>query len=277
MSSKALQLRLGRKTTVLQRFRGETSLASVDLNRELRQSQLPVNGQSRIPRKSQEKLISAIVTQDKNLAQILHHLEEVLESLKSGPPDIQAVSEALQRAVLSAVKQSTFDRELRSLALVDELTSLYNRRAFFALAAQQMRVMRRSGQGLLLFFADVDCLKEINDRYGHREGDRALIRAGSSLVRTFRKSDIVARLGGDEFAVLALEASGQGQNAILRRLEDHIRASGAEETRYALSISVGMVRFDPKNPASLEDLIMQADQSMYEVKKSRRRGETSVP
>src|SRR4029077_20951716 len=110
-----------------------------------------------------------------------------------------------RRTVLCAVKQSLLDRELRSLALTDDLTCLYNRRAFFALATQQLKVMRRRGLGLLLFFADVDHLKEINVTYGHREGDLALIRTANALEQTFRDSDIVARLSGDEFAVLALE------------------------------------------------------------------------
>src|ERR1700686_5828877 len=98
---------------------------------------------------------------------------------------------------------------------MDDLTHLYNRRAFYALAAQQLKVMRRKEQGLLLFFADVDHLKNINDTYGHREGDLALVRAADALERTFRDSDILARLGGDEFAVLALDASSLNQEVIL--------------------------------------------------------------
>ena len=62
-------------------------------------------------------------------------------------------------------------------------------------------------RAFLLFFADIDCLKQINDAHGHQEGDLAIIRTAHALQRTFRNSDIVARLGGDEFAVIALEAS----------------------------------------------------------------------
>src|ERR1700676_2824654 len=114
-----------------------------------------------------------------------------MHCLKSNP-STQTLSEALHRAVLSVFKQCILDKELRSLALMDDLTHLYNRRAFYALATQQLKVMRRNEQGLLLFFADVDHLKNINDTYGHREGDLALVRTADALERTFRNPDILA-------------------------------------------------------------------------------------
>jgi diguanylate cyclase (GGDEF)-like protein len=136
------------------------------------------------------------------------------------------------------------------------------------LATQQLRIARRKGLELLLFFADVDHLKHVNDNYGHKEGDFALVRAANALERTFRNSDIVARLSGDEFAVLALEASTRDQGAIVRRLEKQLREISAEEPRYKLSLSVGMVRFDPNNDATLGDLLSRADRAMYQEKKA---------
>ena len=209
---------------------------------------------------------SALLSQDKDLVLILQEVDDISKNLKSNPLDTEALSEALRRSVLCAIKRSLLDRELRSLALTDDLTSLYNRRAFYALATQQLRVMRRKAQGLLLFFADVDHLKDINDTYGHREGDLALARTADALQRTFRNSDIIARIAGDEFAVLALEASSQDQDAILRRLEGHLRKTSAEETRYKLSLSVGAAKFDPKHSVSLGDLLATADLAMYENK-----------
>jgi diguanylate cyclase (GGDEF)-like protein len=178
---------------------------------------------------------------------------------------------------MCAVKQSLLDRELRSLALTDDLTSLYNRRAFLALAAQQLKVARRNGHGLLLFFADVDNLKRINDTYGHREGDRALVRAADALENTFRNSDVIARLAGDEFAILALEATCENREVILRRLTQNLQKVSAGESRYKLSLSIGMARFDPKRPISLGKLISGADEAMYEQKKNRSRFSAAQP
>lgn len=214
-----------------------------------------------------EGLASALLAQDKDLARILRDVDNISRNLKSDSPDAEALSSALRRTVLCAIKQSILDRELRSLALTDDLTGLYNRRAFYALATQQLKVARRKGCGLLLFFADVDHLKDINDTFGHSEGDLALVRTGDALERTFRNSDILARLSGDEFAVLALEASSQDQETILRRLKEQIRKVGAEERRYELTVSVGMVRFDPTHDISLGELLSQADRAMYEEKK----------
>ncbi len=210
--------------------------------------------------------MSALLSVDENLASILQEVDEITKKLKSIAPDTQDLGEALHRSVLCAIERSVVDREFRSLAMVDDLTRLYNRRAFYALAAQQLKVMRRKAQGLLLFFADVDRLKNINDTYGHREGDLALVRTADALERTFRNSDIVARLGGDEFAVLALEASCQDQDAILRRLESHLQDASTEESRYKLSLSAGVARFDPKHNVSLADLLARADRAMYEQK-----------
>jgi len=214
-------------------------------------------------------LSGALVAQDKELASILQELDKISKTLKSQAPDTRTLSNTLQRTVMCAVKQSLLDRELRSLALTDDLTCLYNRRAFLALAAQQLKVARRKGEGLLLFFADANRLKEINDTYGHREGDLALVRAADALEKTFRNSDVIARLGGDEFAVLALEAACENREVILRRLEENLRSTSTDETRYRLSLSVGMARFDPKRPISLGKLISMADEAMYEHKKNR--------
>jgi diguanylate cyclase (GGDEF)-like protein len=216
-----------------------------------------------------DMLSSALVAQDKELARILQELDKISRTLKSQKPDTRTLSNTLQRTVMCAVKQSLLDRELRSLALTDDLTCLYNRRAFLALAAQQLKVARRKAQGLLLFFVDVDNLKEINDTYGHREGDLALIRAADALEQTFRNSDVIARLAGDEFAVLALEAACENREVILRRLEQNLNRSSTDESRYRLTLSVGMARFDPKRPASLGKLISIADEAMYEHKKDR--------
>ena len=217
----------------------------------------------------EDALSSALVAQDQELARILQEVEKISKTLKSGTPDTRTLSSTLQRTLICAMKQSLLDRELRSLALTDDLTCLYNRCAFLALAGQQLRIARRNAQGLLLFFADVDNLKEINDTYGHREGDLALVRAADALEQTFRNSDVIARLAGDEFAVVALEAACDNREVILRRLEENLDSSSTDESRYKLSLSVGMARFDPKRPVSLGKLISMADEAMYEHKKNR--------
>jgi diguanylate cyclase (GGDEF)-like protein len=214
-----------------------------------------------------EEMLSSLAA-DNELGKILHDVHEISSTLKSNSREVQSLR-VVHPAVWCTIRQALLDRELRYLALADDLTGLYNRRGFFAAATQQLKLACRNAQCLLLFFCDVDNLKKINDSYGHRDGDLALIRAASALEQTFRGSDIVARLAGDEFAVLATEASAQNQKVILRRLEKNLKKSSANESRYEISLSVGLTRFDPKHPVSLTDLMAQADHAMYEQKRCR--------
>jgi two-component system, cell cycle response regulator len=181
----------------------------------------------------------------------------------------QPESDLLMRAVRCAAKQYVLQAELGSLALTDELTGLYNRRGFLALAERQLKLGRRSGRGMLLFVMDVDCLKQINDSFGHFEGDRALKSTADALEETFRDSDVVARLGGDEFAVLAVEASGHSEATIKARLFECLKSLSAEDSRYEICLSLGLARFDPRSRTSIRELMAKADQAMYEQKRRR--------
>lgn len=183
----------------------------------------------------------------------------------------QPISELLMRAVECAVKQYMLRAELSNLALTDELTSLYNRRGFLSLAERQLKLGRRSGREMLLFFIDVDGLKRINDSFGHSEGDLALTRTAEVLGKTFRDSDVLARLGGDEFAALAIEASGHSEATITVRLRQNLETVNTNESRYLLSLSLGVVRFDPRTTSSIAELMLQADRAMYEAKRHPRR------
>ena len=214
-------------------------------------------------------LALASLSEDSELSMVLQQVNEVCNSLKSDTVNQKIVGDVLLLAIRSAVKRSLLEREL-SIALTDDLTGLHNRRGFVNLATHQLKMARRNSQGMLLFFADVNNLKDINDAYGHREGDIALIRAADALAETFRESDILARFGGDEFAILALEASGEEHQVILERLDESLRRSNGHESRYSVSLSMGVAKFDPLQPILLDELIVKADQAMYDHKRAGR-------
>ncbi|MEP7345944.1 MAG: sensor domain-containing diguanylate cyclase [Gemmatimonadaceae bacterium] len=166
---------------------------------------------------------------------------------------------------------------LRSLSLIDELTGLSNRRGFLALAEQQLKSAKRGHHELLLLFLDMDDFKEINDSYGHAEGDSALISASQILKKTFRDSDIIARLGGDEFVVLAPDPGAGGTEIIITRLRTELMERNAHDSRpYRLSFSVGVARFDPLAPPTIEELLATADSMLYEQKRERRQPELAA-
>jgi len=134
-----------------------------------------------------------------------------------------------------------------------------------------MAVSRRTKKGIILFFVDLDGLKWINDNLGHEEGDRALIEAASVLKDTFRASDIIARLGGDEFATLAIDMTEKDSEIFTVRLQSLISTRNKQKNRgYRLSISVGASYYDPEKPRSLEELLLNADQLMYNQKQKKK-------
>jgi diguanylate cyclase (GGDEF)-like protein len=159
-------------------------------------------------------------------------LRDVRRKSSAGPrrrTHKRLASELLERAVRCAAVRYMLQAELGNFALKDEMTGFYKRRGFQALAERQLKLRRRATRGMLLFFSDVDGLKEINDSYGHAEGDRALKRASETLRMTFRDSDIIARMGGDEFAVRAVEALDQSETKIVARLRKYLNTEPSLE------------------------------------------------
>jgi diguanylate cyclase (GGDEF)-like protein len=159
------------------------------------------------------------------------------------------------------------EKALLALSLIDELTGLYNRRRFFVLTEQYLKMAVRRKKRLSLLFIDMDNLKWINDHIGHNEGDRALIELANILKKTFRESDIIARIGGDEFVVLS-EFTDESGEVLTTRLFENIKDHNAKWPRqYNLSVSVGATQFDSNHPISVDELLSKADALMYAQKR----------
>lgn len=163
------------------------------------------------------------------------------------------------------------ERRFEELAMVDELTGVYNRRGFYQLMEQQISLARRSNTSLVLGFFDLDNMKGINDAFGHDEGDRALVSAASVLRRIFRGSDLIARWGGDEFTVLMIEAENSIDGILDRRIRARIDEYNRENgSAYPLSFSWGLVTCDAVTLDDVETVIKRADQNMYARKNGKK-------
>jgi diguanylate cyclase (GGDEF)-like protein/PAS domain S-box-containing protein len=171
---------------------------------------------------------------------------------------------------IDITEQKNLEQKLHTQSITDELTGLLNRRGFLMMARQQIEIADRNKRPLHLLFADVDNLKWVNDNFGHDAGDKILIHA-SNILKSFRSSDIVGRMGGDEFAVLVVgDESENSKSHIEKRFNDLIEASKYEfGDKFQLSMSHGVVQYDPAAPSAIEQLISQADRLMYECKKER--------
>ena len=159
---------------------------------------------------------------------------------------------------------------IQTLSLADELTGLYNRRGFLAFCKQHLKTIRRTNKGIVMVYADLDGLKGINDSFGHKEGDRALVKTAELLKETFRSSDVLGRLGGDEFTILAAVDPDGGREKLLARLQEKFDNYNAlKVSPYDLSISIGVAQLDPEASESMEDLLAAADAAMYENKRGK--------
>ena len=160
------------------------------------------------------------------------------------------------------------NERLRNLSLTDELTGLNNRRGFLIMAAGLLKFARRANHPLCLLYIDMDCLKHINDTFGHTEGDLALTHFVRILIETFRDSDVIGRMGGDEFVILTIDATEKDIATIQTRLQSNVDTYNLQTVRgYNLSFSLGVVQVDLSSTFMIDTVLTQADAIMYEQKR----------
>jgi diguanylate cyclase (GGDEF)-like protein len=171
--------------------------------------------------------------------------------------------------LLLSVVLDAFKKRLlleQQAARTDPLTGLSNRRAFVEAAWLELERGRRHGRPLSLLYLDCDDFKLVNDRRGHLAGDAVLSSVGATLRQAVRGLDTVARLGGDEFGVLLPEVDRTGAEALAERLRVQLREalSGRGD---AVTFSIGVATFLVP-PASVDEMILRADELMYEAKRT---------
>lgn len=198
-------------------------------------------------------------------------LQALADATAVAMENVQLYQELEARVQARTAELVAANEEIRNLSLTDELTGLRNRRGFFLFAEQARSLATRAGKQAAILFADVDGLKDVNDRQGHDAGDALLRNFAGVLADTFRESDVVARVGGDEFCVFGAELN-LNPEVLLARLDYNIARFNAEHTELApLSASAGVWRCPFGREEPLDSIIAQADHAMYERKRARRK------
>ncbi len=157
---------------------------------------------------------------------------------------------------------------LEEMAVTDGLTGIPNYRHLIDKLAEEIRRSRRYRTPFSMILLDLDNFKEVNDTYGHRHGDFVLKSVAGAIHQGLRETDLLARYGGDEFGVLLTQTDQTGSRKvaeqILTRLSDPVLADGRE---HMIAVSIGLVSFSPGQPESSDEVIIAADEALYQAKK----------
>jgi len=162
---------------------------------------------------------------------------------------------------------NTAKSRIRALADRDELTSLYNMRAFGRLAEQEHEAAARSDRAYAILMVDIEHLKAVNDTYGHEAGSRAVALVAEALLRLTRSTDVVARYGGDEFIVLLSGADKEVADEVAQRVRNVVFATTLEvDVKIVrIKVNVGAASF-PESGNNLQAVMAAADRAMYKDK-----------
>ena len=161
--------------------------------------------------------------------------------------------------------------DLESLASADFLTRLYNRRYFEKLATAELARCQRYMRPLSMLMIDIDHFKSVNDRLGHAAGDRVLQNVAALCRAEKRESDVVARVGGEEFAIMLPETNQLAAEQFAERLRHQVRENTltVDGQMVSITISIGVAGASMRT-AGVQTLMRQADQALYQAKRSGR-------
>ena len=159
---------------------------------------------------------------------------------------------------------------IQTLAHTDHLTGTINSRYFHDRLGIELNRSSRYNRPFTLVYLDLDNFKQVNDRFGHDEGDQLIKFIADELKRQLRNTDIVARLGGDEFAILFPEAGRQEAEVIMSKIYSHLTEQLRQKYPF-VTFSAGAVTYSA-TPTSIAETIKIADDLMYSVKNSTKNG-----
>jgi len=188
-----------------------------------------------------------------------------------------AASAKERRLLQSLARQAAIAVEnwrLYSLAMQDGLTGLYVRRYIENRLAEEVERAKRSNSRFCFMMLDVDCLKEVNDKYGHNAGDMLLKRTATAIKQSIRAMDVAARWGGDEFAVLLPDMDLEGGMVVAQRIFDNLKTLSFVVGGATIipSASIGVGSFDGGTATAPADIVALADRALYLAKESPQKG-----
>jgi len=161
--------------------------------------------------------------------------------------------------------------ELKTDAVSDYLTGLYNRRGFVEIATQAMGEAGDEPSAVGVLLMDLDQFKTVNDLYGHLTGDRVLRDFAGLLRSSVGETDLACRLGGDEFVAFLGNGSGERMRVVAERIREAVdKWAASDEVVRSLGVSIGSALWEPGSPGDIEELLKVADERMYQEKQAKK-------
>ena len=179
-----------------------------------------------------------------------------------------ALIELFSQLVGASIGNIKLFEKIQRQATTDGLTGLVNHKTFYEILEKELWRSRRYGGQISLIMVDIDNLKNINDAYGHRAGDKAIWEISRRIKECIRQIDTAARYGGDEFAVILLNTSLEDAIIVAQRMVDAVANSQTtwQKEQIPLSISVGLGQYDAETTP--EDITNRSDQALYMAKQA---------
>lgn len=181
------------------------------------------------------------------------------------------------KELLAKVKRELYlqdlQEDLKLLASIDPLTRLYNRRYFTQTANSILDLAQRNQTKTSVILLDIDKFKKVNDTYGHKAGDDALVALASNLLSFSRKSDVISRWGGEEFVLLLPNTDINGALIIAEKIRKIVQDSVVsleDGQTLQFTVSLGTSEFNPQTDSNIEASINRSDEALYRAKKSGR-------
>jgi len=195
------------------------------------------------------------------------NLADKLDGYQFDTGDI-ALIELFSQLVGASIGNIKLFEKIQRQATTDGLTGLVNHKTFYEILEKELWRSRRYGGRISLIMVDVDNLKNINDVYGHRAGDKAIREISRRIKECIRQIDTAARYGGDEFAIILLNSTLEDATIVAQRMVDAVANSHTtwQKEQIPLSISVGLGQYDTE--ATPEDITSRSDQALYMAKQA---------
>ncbi|MFW6312197.1 MAG: GGDEF domain-containing protein, partial [Nanoarchaeota archaeon] len=173
-----------------------------------------------------------------------------------------------QHEVINDMEEALEDlKNNSSHSLKDALTNTYNRKSLYSILKKEIALVRQHGIISSLVFIDLDNFKQINDKYGHQEGDKILKKISTIFLNIIREEDYICRFGGDEFIFILSDCKKDNAveiiNRIKQKLDEHL-----QNKKIKLSFSYGIKEINPDEELNSQEIIERADNLMYQNKKN---------